>query len=62
MIEIVQNIFALMSQFINGIFNFQIELVEGEPIAIGIVVVSFLFIVISLYLILKAIGVIGGDN
>lgn len=62
MIEIIQSLFGLMSQFINGIFNFKIELVEGEPIEIGIVVVSFIFIVVALYLILKAVGIVGGDN
>lgn len=62
MIEIIQSLFGLMSQFINGIFNFKIELVEGEPIEIGIVVVSFVFVVVALYLILKAVGIVGGDN
>lgn len=62
MIEIIQSLFGLMSQFINGIFNFKIELVEGEPIELGIVVVSFVFVVVALYLILKAVGIVGGDN
>lgn len=62
MIEIAKNLFDLMIQAINGVFNFKIELVEGEPIELGIVVVAFVFIVVALYLILKAVGIVGGDN
>lgn len=63
MIDVIKNIFTLTLQAIDGIFNFKIELVEGgEPIAIGIVVVSFVFVLLALYLILRACGIIGGDN
>lgn len=63
MIEVIKNMFTLTVQLINGIFNFKIELVEGgEPISIGIIVVAFVFILLALYLILKACGIIGGDE
>lgn len=63
MIDVIKNIFTLTIQAINSIFNFKIELVEGgEPIAIGIIVVAFVFTLLALYFILKACGIIGGDE
>lgn len=63
MLDVIKNILTLTLQFINGVFNFKIELVEdGEPIEIGIIVTAFIFTLLALYLILKACGIIGGDK
>lgn len=58
MVDIIKSIIDLITSFINGIFNFQIEFIDGHPVAIGIVVIAFIFIVVSIYLIFKALGII----
>lgn len=63
MLDVIKDILTLTLQAINSVFNFKIELVEGgESIEIGIVVTAFIFILLALYLILKACGIVGGDK
>lgn len=64
MVDIIKSIIDLLTQFINGIFNFQVEFIPGQNVAIGVIVVSFVFFVLSIYLILRALGIIkeGSDE
>lgn len=63
MLDVIKNILTLTLQFINGVFNFKVDLIEGgEPISIGIVVTAFVFVLLALYLILKACAIVGGDK
>ena len=62
MIEIIKNIFDLMTTFISTIFDFKVEFFEGEKISIGIIVVAFVYLLFALYFILKTFKVIGDDD
>lgn len=62
MIEVIYQVIDLVIQFINNIFNFKIDFIDGEYVPIGIVVVAFVFFVLVIYLILKAIGISGKDD
>lgn len=51
MIEVLNNILMLLSKFINGIYNFQIDFAEGETVKLGDVVSVFITIVLIVYII-----------
>lgn len=51
MIEVLNNILMLLSKFINGIYNFQIDFSEGETVKLGDVVSVFITIVLIVYII-----------
>ena len=53
MLEVLKGIFALMAQFISGIYNFQIDLTPNYAVKIGDIVVVFVVIVCSIALILS---------
>lgn len=62
MIEIVENIFTLIAQFINWFFTLEIDLSNNVTISIGELAVIFVFVVVALFIILRAIGVIRNLN
>ena len=62
MIEIIKEIIKLITTFINGIFYLEIDLTETVDVYVGVLVIAFLFIVLSIYFIFKAIGLVGGGN
>lgn len=62
MIDIIENFLNMVADIINKIFLFEVEFSSGEYIPIGKVVVAFVFIAVSLYLILDAFGILGGDE
>ena len=64
MIEIAQELFSMVAQFINWFFTLEIDLYQGQKISIGQLIVLFLFVIVALYLVLSAIGVVkgGGEN
>lgn len=62
MIEIIKEIIKLIMTFINGIFYLEIDLTETVDVYLGVLVIAFLFIVLSIYFIFKAIGLIGGGD
>lgn len=63
MIDIIKNFIDIIMRFINTLFFLKVELINGKEIALGYVVVAFIFIVVALYLILNAAGVIKkGDD
>lgn len=55
MIEVLKGIFELMSQFISGIYNLQIDLTPNYAVKIGDIVVVFVVIVCSIALVLSII-------
>lgn len=62
MIEIVKEIVKLTVKFINGIFYIKIDLTDTIDVYLGVLVISFLFIMLSIYFIFKAIGLVGGGD
>lgn len=57
MIDIIKSTINIMIQFIDTIFSLKIEFRSGEYVSLGVIVVSFIFIVVVLYLILSAVGI-----
>lgn len=58
MVEIIRNFLDLSAQFINTLFLFQIEFNVGQYVPLGKIVTAFIFIVVSIYLILDAFGIL----
>lgn len=56
MYDVIKNILDLCANFINKIFLFQIEF-NGESVAIGKVVLAFLFVALTIYFIFDALGI-----
>lgn len=56
MYDIIKNILDLCANFINKIFLFQVEF-NGESVAIGKVVLAFLFVALTIYFIFDALGI-----
>ena len=53
------NTFDLMMIFFEGFFNIEIEFTNEINLKLGVIVISFLFLVLTIYLIFRAIG---GDD
>ena len=62
MIEVIEGIFSLLSQFINWFFTLEIDLANNVTISIGELAVIFVFVIVALFIILRAIGVIRNLN
>ena len=62
MIDIIKQIINLISTFINSIFYWEIELTDTIDVYLGVLVIAFLFIVLSIYFIFKSLGIIGGGE
>jgi len=62
MIECIQGIFSLLAQYVNWFFSLQIDLSSEVNISIGELVTIFLFVVLALYILLSAIGVINNSK
>ena len=58
MIEVIYNMIDLIGSFINKLFNFQVDFVGGKNVPIGMIVVAFVFLIVAIYLIFKALGII----
>lgn len=58
MVEIIKNFLDLSAQFINTIFLFQVEFNTGQYVPIGKIVTAFIFVAVSIYLILDAFGIL----
>lgn len=56
MVDIIKGIIDIAIRFVNWLFHLQVEFIGTTKISLGVIVSSFLFLVISLYLILKALG------
>lgn len=61
MYDIIKNILELSASFINKIFLFQIEF-NGESVAIGKIVLAFLFVTLTIYYIMDALGILDNEG
>lgn len=57
MVEIIEKFLILAADFLNKLFLFEVEFNPGEYVPIGKIVVAFIFITTSIYLILNALGI-----
>lgn len=62
MIECVREIIKIMTNFINWLFQLNIEITENLTISIGTLFLSFIVFVLIIYFVLKAIGIVKGDD
>lgn len=63
MIEIVKNIIDLCNIYINKIFNINIDLAPGFNVSLGMLIISFLAMILTIYFVLRGFGVISkGDD
>ena len=62
MVEIIENMLDLTATFINTLFMLEVEFNPGQFVPLGKIVVSFVFIAVSLYLILDALGILGDEG
>lgn len=63
MIEVVMNIMDLMIKFIEGLYMIEIDLSPGFYVSLGELFIGFLIVVLSIYFMLIALGVIPrGDD
>lgn len=60
MIEILGQIFNIIVKFINWFFTLKIEFTSGFEVSIAELGIAFAFIVIVIYLICRAFGIVGG--
>lgn len=58
MVEIIKNFLDLSAQFINTIFLFEVEFNTGQYVPLGKIATAFVFIAVSIYLILDAFGIL----
>ena len=58
MIEIIKKIIDLIIIAINVFFYLKIELTEEVSIYLGLLIIAFLFIVLTIYLIFKSLSII----
>lgn len=56
MVDIIKGILDLSANFINSLFNFEVEFIGTTKVPLGVVIISFVFLVLVLYFILKALG------
>lgn len=62
--EIIENILGMVAEFINKLFLFEVNFFEANYVPIGKIILAFLFIVLAIYFILDALGIVnnGGDD
>lgn len=56
MVEVIRNFLNLCADFINKIFLFEIDF-NGSYVPIGKVIIAFLFLVLTIYFVLDALGI-----
>lgn len=61
MFEVIKEIFKLVYQFINSLYYMQFDILPDKNVYLGNLVLTFIFILLALYLILKSIGIIRED-
>lgn len=57
MIEIIKNIFNLMTSFINRLYNIELDLTDTMTVKLGTLILAFIFFVLTILVILKSIGI-----
>lgn len=61
MVEIIRKLIDLSTSFINKIFLLEVEWDAGQYIAIGKIVVAFVFAALTLHMFFDALGLLGED-
>lgn len=61
MYEIISNFLSLAADFINNIFNWQVDW-NGTNMQIGFIATAFIWLALELYYVLKAIGILSGTG
>lgn len=61
MFEVIKELFKLVYQFINSLYYIQFDILPDKNVYLGNLVLTFIFILLALYLILKSIGIIRED-
>lgn len=61
MFMIIQELFKLVFQFINSLYYIEFDILPGRNVYLGSLVLVTIFLLLSLYLILKSIGIVGED-
>lgn len=62
MIECLQQIIKIMTNFINWLFTLEIDITQNLKMSIGTLGLSFIVFVLIIYFVLKAIGIKGDDD
>lgn len=59
MIDTIKNLIDSVMYFVNWLFFLKINLDSEHTVALGVLTIAFLFIIYSLYFMLRSIGIIG---
>lgn len=62
MIECVQEILKIIANFIDWLFKLKIDITDNLTMSIGTLFLSFIVFVLIIYFVLKAIGIVKGDD
>lgn len=62
MIECFQGICNIIFNFVNWLFSIQIQLSNDLSVSYGTLALSFIFFVLVIYFVLRALGVKGDDD
>lgn len=62
MLEVIKQLIDLVMQFIDSAFSIKIDFFEGVRVSLLVVVLAFIFLIYSIYYILKAIGVLSDEG
>lgn len=58
MYEIIRNLADMTANLINAFFDLEIETEAGQVVAFGKISLAFIFFLVTLYLILDALGIL----
>ena len=56
MITIIRNVINLMINFLERLFWLRVDFFDGQKVALGYLVIAFIFIVYAMYFIFNALG------
>lgn len=62
MVEIIKNFLILSADFINRLFDMEIEWQVGQNVPIGRIVLAFIYLVFTIYLIVDCMGLLDGGD
>ena len=62
MVEIIKNFLILCADFINKLFDMEIEWQVGQNVPIGKVVLAFIFLAFTIYFIVDCMGLLDGGD
>lgn len=62
MVEIIRNFLILCADFINRLFDIEIEWQTGQIVPIGKVVLAFIYLAFTIYFIVDCMGLLDGGD